>query len=58
MIKISKDEAFKLREVLKPGNIHQTHTRYPHYYMVESQYNLRKLHKIRDKKYISVRGTH
>lgn len=49
MVKISKDEAFQLRKILKPGNIHQTHTRYPHYYMVESNYNFRKLNKIRDK---------
>ena len=55
MIKISKSEAFKLREVLKPGNIHQTHTRYPHYYMVESPYNIRKLKRIRDKAYGCVR---
>ena len=55
MVKISKAEAFELRKVLKDGNIHQTHTRYPHYYMVESKYNLRKLDRIRSKKRTSMR---
>lgn len=55
MIKISKEEAFKLRKILKPGNIHQTHTRYPHYFMVESNYNFRRLNKIRAKVCVSTR---
>lgn len=38
---ITKQEAFDLRKIINPNAIKKSHSRYPHYYIVESNNNLK-----------------
>lgn len=47
MIKITKQEAFKMRELGLGGDVHKTYSNHPTYYLTESKQSIKALENYR-----------
>ena len=47
IVKLTKSEAFKMRELLGSENVKKTYSKHPTYYLVESRRNIKCLEKFR-----------